>query len=558
MRGEWKMAKLELDDTKKMKYSSWIKDVRKKLNLTQEEFGQYIVHFVKSNKKCKIEDYAVFHRNSVANWEKGENHPIEVNSFLSLAVLEYDNIVMDNGNKKLRKPLSDEDYGDHESYLKLSLEERNKRYVHVKKRMREYLGMRLYTRNLNDALLIQVARGIYSFKELQQVRAYMKQIVDETTVTLEEKSQLATRIITQNIESDAMAVKSKKEFEHLVRNYSKFFQLGSRTVGERLKKICKEANFKNKDYDFRTAVYVYVPRCKDTYNNIFESDICISREWLLELCYKLRLTVDEINTVLESAGMYKTTRKEINQKYVLYRYGRMKKYSLSDKLSFAVLVAVYLKSHKSVNVMPPVDYMLDYFWDNEGYELLKNIQIELRKIYDIYLEEEDRSEKLVQILNGYFEQCENIWIGDECEVESKLYKEYRTEFSKYYNAPLRKRSKSTNNDALDVLYFMAALSYALFLGKAFDGKMHPGDMKELSNIFGSENSPFRGIYLFLENFLYTFLEDNQLHMREGNKFYMIINGMEKKSFSIETVLMDFYESWSIVADAQYEVDGDFE
>lgn len=185
------MTKVMLGTNEKIEYSQWIKDIRETLGIKKEEFGDYVVHYVKKIKKNRIEDYMSFHRNSVKNWENDKKPPVDVCSFLSLAVLEYDCI---ENKKPLRKPLADDAYGDVVSYLKLSEEERNKRYTHVKTQMWRYLKMRLYTRNLYDALMIQVARGIYSFKELKTESERLNQIVIGTTILGNEKKNYLQKI----------------------------------------------------------------------------------------------------------------------------------------------------------------------------------------------------------------------------------------------------------------------------------------------------------------------------------------------------------------------------
>lgn len=539
------MSRLELTKEEKMEYSDWIRTLRTTLDLTQEEFTQYAVHYAKKSKRNAVEGYTTIHRNTVINWE-GNKTPVDVCSFISLAILEYDCVKQ---KKPLHKPMEAVVDGSAEAYLSMDLEERNTRYLYMKETLNEMLKIDLYVRNINDALLIQVARGIFSFQELKRVTAETKKIIEDTVITKEERKHLSIKTMTISIENESRQIETREDFFYLVKKYRKFFMIGNGTVGERLKKICEDKNAKISKYNFDTDVLVHIPRCKNTYSDIFSSDICISRDRLMEICYKLKLNTKEMNVVLSAAGMCQTTDEEIASEYSRLKYGYGRECELEDKLTYAIILTAYLKKYRDVTIMPPVDYMLDYFWDNGGNALLASVRQELEKFVKIYEEKEEYSQELLKVLEKYINQCDNHWhvaiIGDK----GRLYDAYRQEYSHYYELPVRKISTGVKKEKCETLHFLSAFLYSLFLEKEYTGALCVRDMEELQKILEENDSQYRGIYLFLNNLMYTFLGAEPLYMNREEQIYVKIQGKAKSAFTMDKILLDLYESWLMVYDA---------
>ena len=182
------MPKVLLDHERKKDYAKWIGSIYDRLQMEDEEFVQYVVHFVKKSQSKTVEDYRCFTEGSVKNWIQDNYPPVDVCSFLCFATLEYDSFVKENP-KVPAKPLDQANTGNAVAYLDLTLNERNCRYDYVKECMWKYLQMRLYCRNLQDALMIQVVRGIFSFHELKSVKDACEQIIKGISISKAEKEQ---------------------------------------------------------------------------------------------------------------------------------------------------------------------------------------------------------------------------------------------------------------------------------------------------------------------------------------------------------------------------------
>ena len=145
----------------KQKYSSWIRKIRGKIS--QEEFGRKICHF-KNEKDIKV--CSGYHRNEISNWEKGKNLPTNLETFISIALLDFDSC----------NPKKEKDNGY-----------RNLRFQYVQNKMEQLLGQKLYCRCIHDVLLIQVCRDIINFNELLDMEPKLEQIIQDVDKEMKQK-----------------------------------------------------------------------------------------------------------------------------------------------------------------------------------------------------------------------------------------------------------------------------------------------------------------------------------------------------------------------------------
>ncbi len=544
-------ADIQKEDMDYTEYIGWIMSIRSKYNLPQEEFGKKICHFVQKNG----EEVCVFcHRNTIRNWESGRSIPLSVETFVSLALVDYS--------------------GSCSKVVDMSLSKRRERYRYVKKMMMKYWGRSLYCRNINDALLIEAIRGIFSMEELPEIRREMNKIIEDVTLELEEKKQYSIEKMTENLEASLMKVETKEDFIEVVKSNKIFFYLGNRTVGERIVKMYETSENTPKDLDFKEAVLLYAPKYMDSYGKIFSSDINVSRSWLLDFCIHMRFSRKEINEVLDNAGMMKLVNTKKSVEYYIresgktsigsvkwyenkafnniygfdIRYNDIKNLSLQYKLAFLTLTACSLCGEDQILRRVPLDYFLEYFVQKEeGRQILENMRNILKKY----------TEKVKHNTKGVFENhvadlhciIENIVQNLKYNFENKFLCEYKDEFSRYFNVPQSKYSGKTALEYANKIRFFACVSYSVITGKLYTGNIDENDFKTLEyELVGIENKneKMRKSYYFMSLLWTMFLGSEKIHwdfeegfyiVREDNKNTMVIDMKE--------ILEDITAIWCI-------------
>lgn len=529
------MAKFMMDEEKKKEYGNWIKSFRKALGMSQTDFAAKVIRF-EWDKKTGKEVCKKFHRNSVKNWELGYNLPIDTSTVVSLALLEYDGKKFD--------VVPETEYSETGVHLDLSMPMRADRYKHMENRMSTYMGRRLYPRNINDALLIEVARGIYSFEELPLVRQKMNQLISDTYVSSYEKRELSLETVTLGLKGDLMLIENKRAFEELVVRWRKYFYVGGRTVGERMKYICERENPYTNKMSMKSAIGIYAPRYHDSYGKIFFSDISISRDWLLELCQKLRMKTKDIDMILNTAGMVTLTEAGGADAKGVYIW--IQNRPLQDKFLYAALMAANFGYAWDCNNIPPMDYLYDYFWDNGGIELIQQIQEDILEDPDAL--EENPKEFLRQYADELYAAA-FLWGREKkMDADSDIYRAYQKEFTPYYTFPIEKGKNILSQKDMDVMYFMAAFTYTLFTGKRFTGTFSPEAQDVLLKALGGKESVLYPIYLFMNNLWITFLGSQTVYMDKEKRAYLIIDGKEKRKFDMNSIIEDLCASWRLLSD----------
>lgn len=177
-------------------YINWIREVRGKMS--QKEFGEKICHFKneKGTKVCKT-----YHRNEIANWEKGKNVPLNLETFISIALLDFDNNHRDKSGSGYR----------------------NLRFQYVRNKMKVILGQELYCRIVHEALLIQVCRDIITFEELLELEPELDRIVQSVDMDMCQKRDYALQRGTENIAGNLYGVTKKDEIISIIAESKMFF-----------------------------------------------------------------------------------------------------------------------------------------------------------------------------------------------------------------------------------------------------------------------------------------------------------------------------------------------
>lgn len=538
-----------VQEEKRMEYARWIQNVRELNKFSKKEFSEKVYHFEWRSVEGKLEEVCVpYHRNSVRNWENGENLPADIETFVAFALLEY------SGNT------------ERQAY---SLEERNTRFQHVQKRLLRYFGRALYCRNLNDALLIQAARGIYALQELPKVRKEMKVILDRVGLTKDLKETYSQKLMTENMETAFKHVNSQEEFKKLVDVHKIYLYLGGRTLGERMKKMYETSKDYSPGLNLKQAVNIYAPKYRDSYSRIFFSDFSVSRHWILDFCIHMHFSREDIAKILDNANMMDLSedvrhpeyyireegkekvgtvkwyirKAEQEPKFYGVRYREAKDLSVQMKLAFCTLLACYIYNLDSLEDVLPVDYMLEFFLQSpEGRSILDKMRKTGRRSP---AEAEENPEKVFGSYAGDFDvMMENLRSHFETDKEEEYYKKYCSEFKAYYNLPKEKTEKKFQSDMAERMHLFATLSYSIFTGKIYQASLTQKDMEILKEEL-TVDSEMKSVYLFL-NFLWVmFLDLGKIKEDEQGRIYMKKNDKKTRALDMEGILEDISASWML-------------
>ena len=544
----------------RMEYADWIASIRKKYRLSQEEFGKRIYHFEYREKEDE-EVSLSYHRNSVGNWENGKNLPLTLESVVSLALVDF--------------------CGNCDRLEQADPAKMKKRYAHVSRCLRKYLGRSLYVRNINDALLIAAARGLYGIKDLPEVRAYMNSIIGKVSLTAQERKEYSLERRTTAFENELMLIDTTEEFQAFVRENLKYFRVGSRTVGERAADIFENPeNRAKRKLKFKEAIEVYAPNYSVSYSRIFSSDFIVSRRWLLNFCIRMRYTRGEINSILKNAGMLPLSGQKGSMEYFIrgsrnravgsvswyeraaeqeapelsVRYAEAKELPLKRKLVFLALIACALAGKEEAITAYPVDYLLEYLLlSDEGKDVVRTAEKALVRRRD------QAAEKPLEILGIYSDDMCGI-LEEYCgrmggKAAKEALEEYVKEFGKYNEFPEKnignaeKDSGKVYEQARRLRYF-AACSYSVMTGRIYTGKLSEDDQEMLACSLTDgieEKEEMRPSIRFFSLLWIMFLGGEKPVWDGKGGFYLKSGNGQGKSnvLSVGEVLEDIAATWEI-------------
>lgn len=479
----------------------WIREVRGEM--TQAQFAKCVYHYEMS--KSGQRECIPYHRNQIVNWEKGRNKNFNTESFLSIALLDYDK--------------------QHPEVCKTQ-EERNQRFFYASEIMKKMLGINLYCRNLHDALLIQVCRNILSFEELLSVEEKyeerlkkLKEPKEAEYLSHEEKSKISLQRETENIKVKLYRINTRKELDELFEENKKFFYTANRVLGERLLKIYNSSDRYPQKLELQEAVQIYAPNYRDSYIRMFSSS-GITREWLLDFCEHLRFSKDEKEQILENAHMQPLTEESAGRSALAENM----KWPLEEKLEVMLLFSLYIKTGE-MEELPPVEYLIESFsLYNQGKGALK----ELKKILggtdpdpDSWVCEDMEKELLdcpaVCNWTGYIKSG---YFNAENQRMRLLLQQYRQEHQEYFELSpslmenikkeKMKVTRQRNMEEAVKLHYLAALFYTVLTGKYYTGKITGEDAKNIKSQFKDSGTEINYMYNFLTFVFGIFLGEEPL------------------------------------------------
>lgn len=542
------------DEKGRLEFAKWIRSIRDKYGLSQEKLGKKIYHFEYRGKK---EICLCFHRNSVGNWENGKNLPMTVETFVSLALVDYCGTC---------------DKPDH-----IGVSEMKKRYVYVRNCLQKYIGRSLYVRNINDALLIAAVRGLYSISELPKARKNMKEILEEAAISPQEKKTLSLERKTTVLENEFLWIESREGFQSFVEENRNYFRIGNRTVGERAEYIFDNSEKENmRKLKFRQMIDVYAPQYSVSYNKIFSSDFIVSRNWLINFCIKMRYTRQEINQILKNASMLPLSNQKENMEYYIrggknsavgsvkwyekaarqdvpelsVKYQEAAALPLKKKLTFLILIICALSGIREEITSFPADYLLEYFLlSDDGKEELKFAEEEFSKMGGKLCSNPSR---VVEIYRKYI--CDVLRLYTErlrSKEEQEAVKVYRDEFSRYCIFPEDKMDKKCRENAKACetarrLRFFAACSYSVLTGRIYTGNIAEEDFERLRCVLkdgAEEKQKTENCINFFSLLWGMFLDSEEILWDGRSGFFVSLGGERTNVLSLREVLEDVLETY---------------
>lgn len=522
-------------------YISWIREVRGKTN--QTEFAGKIYHYktIKNIRKC-----CTYHRNEIGNWEKGKNLPMNIEAFISIALLDFD--------QKYPR-------------VEMDIAYRNRRYQYVNDKMMEIIGQNLYCRSVYDALLIQVCRGVISFEDVLELEKELEKMLHSVILNSEQKRKYALKKETDIIRGNLFKIETREEIVEVVEESKIFFCTGTRTLGERMK-ICFESRQRYVEkITLAEAVRIYAPNYRESFNRVFTSS-GISRQWLIDICVHLRFTRKEIQYILDNAhhvslsddcneqeafyvdegypigstAWYKHMERQYPEEFEGHFYG-FKRMTLSEKIIIGVLLCGYAEEIYDENGLLPADYLLESFLFYEcGKGAVRKVEKILKSVSD---NEEWNAEELQQKLNiDIVEWLEYIKSGMnyfETFAAMKVYEDYRQEFSDYFSVSVGKVVDVADTFEISKLKYIAAMLYTIFMGKYYLNTITERDLKYIKMQFENQTKDWKIMYNFISQFFITFLSDHPVYKNSSGRYYTIINKRKTGSFDLEETYISLWE-----------------
>lgn len=542
-------------------YIRWICEITRRTS--NKELSENSYHY---KVKDDVKICETYHRNAVSNWRLGRNLPKNLETFISIALFDFDttHALAENAD--------------------MDIIYRNERCNYVQAKMIAILGKDLYCRNIYELLLIQVCRGIISFKDVLRLQVELeKKIADSVGGTIQRQDYALVRKTT-NINGNLYKTTTWKETLELVEDFKRFFCLGNYILGERFQQCFETKTRKRyeKPLSLSEAVRLYAPNYKVTINRIFSTS-GISREWLIDLCIHLRFNREELQEILQyahlvplseysdeqeyyyrekeqmpigSAKWYQNleSQEEISWKGHFYGFEEM---NLWQKMMISVLICSYVKYEKK---LLPIDYMLESFlFYEQGKELLK----EFEKFLEKFSQDEIWSKKADALLfnkdffinwSSYIETIETVLLKENENVK-EMYQNYRNECKEYFS--YKKRITESLSESVNAkrLKYIAGMVYTVFTGKYYQGRISQEDLDhirrqfegKISNVNGNHSNDTTGqkgqlIYKFINHFFIVFLSRQPLQEDENGKYYVMNGSKRTKAFQLEDVYEYFWQS----------------
>lgn len=556
----------------KERYAAWIRSCRG--DTKQKEFGEKICRFkIENGRKICVN----YHRNEVGNWEAGRNLPMSTETFLSIALFSYDK----NTKKAPKTP-----------------KERERRLEYARRNMMDCLGVDLYCRNLLDALLIQVCRGILSFDDVPGMEEKLETLIggdDADPISDTEKRLLSLQKQTESIRNELYLVERAENISDVICKYRQFYLTANRVLGVRLEKEFDGRQRYPEKMSLESAVCIYAPNNRITYRRIYQS--CgITRDWLIDLCIHLRLNRDEINNTLDNAHMarlsdslgsseyfisdesdktvenmeydkhsyipvgssvwYQYLEQDQNNRFVPH-YEAFRYEPIEKRLKIMVLLAAFVTEISS-DCLPPVDIILESFTHND--QAKKSILL-LDSLTDcVVSSDEETYLKLLAELRA--DKAFRAWTQYVLSVEdyatqkgkNAVLKALKNECAEYYRTNLKFEANTKQKEEVTRLHYLSALFFTVLTGRYYQGEYSKKTRWNIERQFLQSKTDYTYTYLFLDHILVMFLcndiynekkRRNKSGRREEYNLYFIRDKAEKvisRKVNEEIIMADLWET----------------
>ena len=581
-------------------YGEWIRSVRKRTGLTQEEFGRRVCRYIKEERaEDRPQRVEYYKRNSVGLWEKGEQLPRKKESFLAIALMEYDAIYA-------RRESDGED-----------------RYRYALDKLKKYLGQDLWERRTLDYLLASVCRGVtgLDFANLPEKELALQASVDEKELSDEEQRRLSASGPTLVIRGEMSKARTVEDVMKLARGRKEM--LSSRAPIFEYRMIdcfCQRSRYPA-ELSLRQAICLYAPNYRISSQQSLRSMRSISRNWLIDLCVHLRFERHEINSMLENVHHDML---EDDPEHPEYWYGSLSRngetlpvgsgewYRMLEsmpepsaprhyrayldlpfrkKLLVCYLMAEFLSGvvrDGEEDDIPPVDYLLEPFLIyrkrkevvqvvNELSALLSKLSLEdALRIPD---QEDFRNlgwdkDAVEDNYRPYFIQWANYIIanvrdprkicGQEMDAPVSdflvAYRAYKEETRAYYCPPaaLRDIDETVRFEGLR-LRCLAALMYTVFTGRQYNGSFHEKDLlpvREQLVAEGVKNDDNLNCFItFLNQLFFVMLSGRPVQVYSHGGWYCVVGGKSTQIITMEEIMSILREVLSLLPD---EAEDDWE
>lgn len=517
------------DIRNKREYVDWICRVRRQSGLNQEEFGSRIVRFG-SGSKSSGRMYNTYGRGAVAHWEKGTHLPVNVETVISIALLDYAEL-----------------YPEQDFSISQAVDSklRNKRLIYVASCIQRYLNRGLYCKNLGDVLIFQAIRGLFPLEEVPELETWIHREIfsGSRKNTLERVREYSRRRDTGMLYDQLLEMEDKETFLQVLQEKKDFYSIGYRVVGERMKEEYEAHYMSDSGLDFQRAIRFYAPVYRDSYQHLFAADIRVSRRWLIDLCIQLHFSRESINSVLKNAqytpladypenpeawiqnlGQEQQDRgqnqwrgqqqgyfcgtvvwyHQMENQYLLwkeengdldeiredgalesdfepFRFWRVREYSLRERLIYALALGCYLEKYGE---LPLPVYLLDFVLARkDAEEMLKRLSCTVGcsqwgQQWNLWKQEKKGlCLELCYLIRDAMDDVVLFAMPGEPEVP--LLHDLEREYQGYYEISEKKLS---GERAFQKQHIFASVLYSLMTGFLYKGKINRKECEELKEL----------------------------------------------------------------------------
>lgn len=527
----------------KKEYVDWICRIRRESHLNQEEFGSRILRFCSGKSEGRM--YSCYGRGAVAHWEKGTHLPVNRETVISIALMDYAN----------HHPEQDFSAGQ-----AVNPRFRNERLTYVAACVRKYLNRGLYCKNLGDVLVFQAIRGLFFLEEVPALEEWIhKEIFSGSRKYSPQKiREYSRKRDTGMLYNQLLEIQDKEAFIQVLKEKRDFYSIGYRVVGERMKAEYETGYMADTGLDFQRAIRFYAPVYRDSYQHLFSADIRVSRRWLIDLCLGLHFSRESINSVLANAQYARLSDhpdnpeswicskkqapcgsvswyEDVENQYLVwkeehgnleeiradgalesdfepYRFWRVREYSMRERLIYALALSCYEEAYGE---LPLPVYLLDFVLARKDTEeLLKNLSgCRYRNQWESSLNQwrKNRSGLCRELCNLIRDALDELTVfAAPGEPEEKLILLFNEEYRTYYEIPQEKlqgwsggilsggqilsgRIQDADRSAFCRQHVFAAVLYSLVTGFLYKERVNGKECEELKQL--DENFPEAGTFI---------------------------------------------------------------